>query len=81
MRFELLWGYRHCFGQTAYHAGYAASEAEAQRWVQRQPLGSAMRDLPAEEPIRRCPVVACPGKRQRPWFGFRAVAPAEGDSA
>jgi hypothetical protein len=80
MRFELLWGYCHCFGKTTYHAGFAASEAEARRWVQTQPCGMVMREIPVSEPLRRCPVVSCPGKRQRPWFGFRAVTQTGGGS-
>lgn len=73
MSYELIYGYCHCFGRTTYRHGLAASEEEARRWVQAA-REDPRRPVPAgSDPVWTCPVAACPGHRQRPWFAYRPV--------
>ncbi|MBL0713956.1 MAG: hypothetical protein JJV98_09650 [Desulfosarcina sp.] len=80
MTFELIWGYGHCFGKTTYHEGRALTEAKARQWVEVRRQAADRPRVPREDPVRTCPVAACPGHRQRPWFGYRPVRddPQEG---
>jgi hypothetical protein len=73
-QYELLYGYVHCRGKTSYRAGYAATEEEAQKWVEEQKSTSLRpRKAPAVDPIRTCPAGTCPLKRQKPWFSYRPI--------
>ena len=77
-KFELVFGYIHCRGETSYHAGYADTEEEAAAWVKSMQEGSAPRPrVPDEEPIRTCEACLCPMKSQKPWFSYRPVPPEE----
>ena len=69
--FELLFGYRHCFGKTLYSAGTVASEDEARHWVEAQAEQGSPPFFPREEPVATCPVTSCPIRRQKPWFAYR----------
>jgi len=76
--FQLLYGYRHCFGKTEYVVGTVATEEEAQAWVNEKQHNSGKGILPPEnEPLRTCPVVGCPAKLQKPWFSYRSIAGAD----
>jgi hypothetical protein len=77
MPFELIWGYCHCFGKTTYREGLVGSEAEARQWVATRRRDFGRPRVPQADPVRTCPVAACPGHRQQPWFDYRA-APADG---
>lgn len=73
-RFELIFGYMHCIGGTAYSAGFVETEQEAAEWVRSMQEGRATRPrVPDGEPIRTCPASFCPLKSQQPWFSYRAV--------
>lgn len=77
MRYELLYGYCHCFGRTTYRHGLAASESEARQWVA-EGRGSDRRPVPpGSDPVWTCPVTGCPGHLQQPWFAYRAVPDGE----
>ena len=77
MRYELLYGYCHCFGRTTYRHGLAASESEARQWVD-EGRGSDQRPVPpGSDPVWTCPVTGCPGHLQRPWYAYRAVPVGE----
>ncbi|MFO8110990.1 MAG: hypothetical protein R6T92_00625 [Desulfosalsimonadaceae bacterium] len=69
---ELVFGFIHCIGKTVYPAGFAASESEAVRWVEKQKQGENGRvKVPPQDPIHWCPVRHCHMKCQKPWFGYR----------
>jgi len=72
--FELIFGYRHCFGQTQYSAGNADTEDAAIRWVEEHETRGRPPFLPREEPVATCPVTSCPIRRQKPWFAYRKVS-------
>lgn len=72
--YELIYGYQHCMGRTQYSAGYADSEAAAQRWVrERAGKGAPRVHAPAQDPLCWCPVTHCHMKRQGAWFGYRSA--------
>ncbi len=69
--YELIFGYRHCFGKTVYGAGMADTREEAVQWVVEMECGEQKLPVPKSEPLRTCPVTSCPIRRQSPWFSFR----------
>jgi hypothetical protein len=77
MAYELIWGYCHCFGKTTYREGLVDTEPEARQWVANRRRDAGRPWVPPTDPVRTCPVAACPGHRQRAWFDYRA-APAAG---
>jgi len=77
---ELIFGYMHCIGRTVYSAGFVRFESDALRWVETQrEKGRAA--VPAQDPIRWCPVRHCHMKFQKPWFGCRFDGEGEGIQA
>ena len=73
-RCELLYGFVHCVGRILYHAGFADSDAAAERWVRKQIDGTPEHlVVPEADPVRWCPVRHCHMKRQKPWFGYRSM--------
>jgi hypothetical protein len=74
MAFELIWGFCHCFGKTTYREGVVNTEAEAREWVATRQRATSRPWVPREDPVRTCPVAACPGHRQRPWYDYRPAA-------
>jgi len=74
-RYELIYGFVHCRGKTAYSAGYADSQAAAEAWVKKNREAPFHKiKAPPEDPIRYCQAAWCPFKRQKPWFDFRVAA-------
>jgi hypothetical protein len=74
-RYELLFGYMHCLGQTTHSAGFVDTEDEARAWVRSMQEGTATRPrVPDNEPIRTCEASFCPLKSQQPWFSYRALS-------
>jgi len=72
-RYELIYGYMHCLGETSYGAGFVDTEEEAREWVHSMQEGRLPRPrVPDEEPIRTCKADYCPLKSQPPWFSYRA---------
>jgi len=72
--FELIFGYRHCFGRTLYSAGTVPCESDAVRWVEEREAQGRPPFFPRQEPIATCPVTSCPIRRQKPWFAYRPAA-------
>ncbi len=73
-RYELIFGYIHCRGETVYHAGFADTEDEAAAWAKSMREGPVERPrVPDSEPIRTCDACYCPMKSQRPWFSYRPI--------
>jgi hypothetical protein len=70
-QFELLYGFIHCRGKTAYCAGFVDTKEEAEAWVQNHREGRSPKvSIPPEDPICYCKVAWCPFKGQKPWFAF-----------
>lgn len=68
-RYQLIYGFVHCRGRTAYCAGYAESEEEARAWVKnhREGLCPGLK-IPPEDPLRYCRAAWCPFRKQLPWY-------------
>ncbi len=73
MKFELLYGYRHCHTENVYSGGYVDTEEEAIQWVETRRRGEVDTPRPSDEESNRCPVSYCPLKNQKPWFSYKRV--------
>jgi hypothetical protein len=72
--YRLEYGFLHCIGRTVYAAGTAATEEQARAWVAaRSTPAPGNGVVPADDPIRWCPVRHCHMKRQKPWFAYRKI--------
>lgn len=72
-RFELVCETIHCFGKHSVTMGTADSEQEAREWKSRQVKNPKRPSLQANDPVRNCPVVRCPLKKQPPRFEYFEV--------
>ncbi len=70
-RFELLYGYKHCFKENRYLFGFTDTEEEAQQWVEEYSTGRKKMPGPNDEESRGCPATYCPLKGHRGWFAYR----------
>ncbi len=73
-RFELICESIHCFGKHIAILGTVATEKEARDWKKDQTESGARLPLQENDPIRNCPVVRCPLKKQPPRFDYREVS-------
>jgi hypothetical protein len=74
-RYELIFGYIHCRGETVYSAGFVDTEEEAAEWVRSMQEGRSPHPrVPDEEPIRSCGASFCPMKIQYPRFSYRVLS-------
>lgn len=74
-RYELIFGYVHCRGETVYSAGFVETEEEAAGWVRSMQEGRLPHPrVPDDEPIRTCGASFCPLKSQHPRFSYRFLA-------
>ncbi len=70
-RYKLQCEYIHCFGIKTLDMGIAESKTEAVQW-QKEHTGTRP-SLPSDDPIKSCPVVRCPLKKQLPRYVFRGI--------
>ena len=73
-KYELLYGYRHCRGETVYSAGCADTEDEAREWARLRSERSDTSIVPPDaDPVCSCEVSFCPMKIQAPWYSYRVI--------
>jgi hypothetical protein len=73
-RYELIYGFKHCTGETVYSAGFAGTQEEAADWVRSRGAETIPSvALPENDPVCTCEASFCPLKTQRPWFSFREI--------
>ena len=65
----------HCFGRHISRVGVVDNEEEAAKWKKDLEESGKKPSLPKNDPIRSCPVVRCPLKRQIPRYRYRLVDP------
>ncbi|PKL35207.1 MAG: hypothetical protein CVV44_22795 [Spirochaetae bacterium HGW-Spirochaetae-1] len=71
--YELIYGYRHCFKENVYSAGYVRTRKEAQEWADQGNRGIISVPRPSDEESISCPALSCPLKGQSPWFSYRRL--------
>lgn len=71
--YDLICEYIHCFGKTKIKLGEAITLSEAEEWKKEKSGSNYKPSLPENDPIRTCPVVRCPLKKQTPQFGFSEI--------
>ena len=72
-RFQLICESIHCFGKHSIKLGSVDSEQEALDWKLEQQRIGKRPALQADDPIRNCPVVRCPLKKQSPRFDYQEI--------
>jgi hypothetical protein len=72
-RYDLTCEYIHCFGKHTLALGSVAIEEEAALWKEKQIRSGSGPSLPENDPIRVCPVIGCPLKRQVPRFDYQKI--------
>ena len=70
-QFNLMCEYIHCFGKHSFSVGSVESENEANIWLAKHKQSAFRPSLPADDPIRTCPVARCPFKKQIPRLSIR----------
>ena len=73
IEFNVTCEYIHCFGKHRVELGVVETEAEARDWQQQLQHSAKKPSLSADDPIRTCPVVRCPLKKQTPRYGYEKV--------
>lgn len=73
-KYELIYGYRHCRGETSYGAGFADTEDEAREWVRLRSGEADENTVPPDtDPVCTCQAALCPLKLQAPWYSYRVI--------
>ena len=73
-RFSLICETIHCFGKHSVTVGTVNSEQEAREWKLEQDKNGKRPPLQADDPVRNCPVVRCPLKKQPPRFEYHEIS-------